>query len=73
MHEDRSCPLGLNLLANAGNLIESLPAKSAAKVAKKNEQDGGLVDDFEQRAATLGMEFAEGCDKLTLLRGMRCF
>src|SRR5579863_4579387 len=73
IHENRSCPFRLNLLANAGNLIESLPAKSATKVTKKNEQDGGLVDDFEQRAPTLGMEFTENCDKLTGLCGMRCF
>ena len=49
--EDGLCAPGRNLSLDLGHLIERLPAKSTSEVAKEDQQNRGLIDDFEERAA----------------------
>ena len=48
MDEDGADAAGGNLRADFGNLVERLTAESAAEVAEKDEEDWGLVDEFEK-------------------------
>ena len=51
MNEDGLCASCRNLSLDMGHLIESMTAKSTSEVAKEDQQNRGLIDDFEERAA----------------------
>ena len=66
MHEDRSRSPGRNLGLNFGDLVERLPAESTSEVAKEDEQDRRLVDEFQQRPARFCLVLTQDRDKLFL-------
>src|ERR1700761_8552370 len=53
MHKDGPDPFRLNLAAELGHIIQGLAAERTSKVTKKNQQQRGLIDEFEQRPAAL--------------------
>ena len=50
VHKDRPHSLRLNLRPKLRNVVQSLRAKGACKVAKKDEQNRRFIHQFEQRA-----------------------
>jgi hypothetical protein len=70
MHEDRPRALGGYLLANFGDLFESLAAERAAKMAQKDQKDRRFIRYVEERAAGVGVKVSQGRDQFSDFRGM---
>src|SRR5579863_6870563 len=51
MDKDGAHAFGLDLSADLGDAVQSLRTKGAGEMAKKDEQDGRLVHQFQKRSA----------------------
>src|SRR5580658_7615021 len=64
-------PFRLNLAAEFGHVVQGLTAEGTSKMAKKNQQQRGLIDELEQRPAALRAVLLEYGGRLCLPR--TCF
>ncbi len=68
MDKDRPNTFRLNGMPDPGDVVQSLAAERAPKMAKKNEQQRGFIQELEQSAAALGAVLLEHGGHLRLLR-----
>ena len=59
MDKNRPNSLRLNHSANPGDVLQSLAAKRASKMTKKNQQNWRLIQKCKQRPARLGAVVTE--------------
>ena len=53
MHKDGPDRFRLNFAAEFGHIVQGLTAEGTSKMAKENQQERGLIDQFKQRPAAL--------------------
>jgi hypothetical protein len=68
MDKNRPNSLRLNCPANPGDVLQSLAAKRASKVTKKNQQERRLIEKRKQSPASFGAVFTQHSGHLRFLR-----
>src|SRR5580704_11891098 len=68
MDKNRPNAPGLDLAADPGNVVQSLAAKGASKMAEKDQQDRRFIQELKQGSTALGAVLLQNRSHLCLFR-----